>query len=60
MESVVGDTTKNNEGDGEKKYIVRIMCQKKSLFVEFAENELNIIQFPEKSKKEIYSTDTTK
>lgn len=40
----------NKEGE-EKKNILRIMCQDKSLFVEFAENELNITRFPEKGKK---------
>lgn len=40
-----------NDADDEKKYIVRVLCQSKSLFVEFAESELNIVQFPEKSKR---------
>lgn len=41
---------KRDDDDDEKKYIVRIKSQRKLHFVEFAENELNIIQFPEKGK----------
>lgn len=39
-----------HDDESDKKYIVRIMCQNKSRFVEFAESELNIVQFPEKGK----------
>lgn len=34
----------------EEKYIVRLMYKEKSLFVEFAESELNMKDFPEKGK----------
>lgn len=43
-------TENDKNGDG-KKYIVRIMCQNKLLFVEFSEEELNILRFPEKGKQ---------
>lgn len=39
-----------NDGDGVEKYIVRVMCQNKFLFVEFSEEELSILKFPEKGK----------
>lgn len=34
----------------EQKYIVRVQCQDKSLYVEFAESELNAKSFAEKSE----------
>lgn len=39
-----------NENECEKKYIVRIMCQGKSMFLQFSDSELNTKSFPEKSK----------
>lgn len=49
-------TNANETGVGEQEqiYIVRIMCQEKSRFVEFVENELDIKKLPEKSKQEFY------
>lgn len=38
----------------EKTYIVRIVCQNKSLFVTFKESELNITKFPEKGELKCY------
>lgn len=39
-----------NEKECEKKYIVRVMCQGKLMFVQFSDNELNSKSFPEKGK----------
>lgn len=38
----------------EKTYIVRIVCQNKSLFITFKESELNITKFPEKGELKCY------
>lgn len=50
---MVSDTDENDEEGVGKKYIVRIMCQNKFLFVEFSEDELNILRFPEKGRNDV-------
>lgn len=40
----------SSEEENVKKYVVRVVCQNKSLFIPFTEDELNIKKFPEKGE----------
>lgn len=48
FDSEVSVATGENEKELEKTYIVRVVCENKSMFVKFTENELNVRRFSEK------------
>lgn len=38
----------DNNNENGKVYVVRVICQNKSLFIPFKEEELDVVEFPKK------------
>lgn len=45
----------SNEEENIKTYLVRLMFQERPLFVEFREDELDVMKFAEKGKSKVLS-----